>query len=72
MADRPLTWAAKAQVVGRPGYGPGMRSSPWLVGAILSAVLILLVLLIGGPTWAIAMGFVAVFLVMLMMFGTRE
>ena len=48
-----------------------MRSSPWLTGGILSAVLILLVVLIGGPTWAIAMGLVAVFLVLLLTFGTR-
>jgi hypothetical protein len=49
-----------------------MRPSPLIVGSVLTAVLILLVVLIGGPLWAIVMGLVAVFLVVLLTFGTRE
>lgn len=49
-----------------------MRPSPWIVGPGLTVVLVGLVLLVGGPAWAIVMGLLGVFLVMLMMFGTRE
>ena len=49
-----------------------MKPSPWLAGAGLTLVMVLLVLLVGGPVWAIGMGLLGVFLVMLMMFGTRE
>ena len=49
-----------------------MGTSPWIVGTALSVVLVLVVLLVGGPIWAIVMGLVAVFLVVLLTFGTRE
>ena len=48
-----------------------MQPSPLIVGTGMGLVLTLLVLLIGGPLWAIVMGMVAVFLVLLMTFGTR-
>lgn len=49
-----------------------MQPTPLIVGAGLSIALILVVVLVGGPFWAIVMGLVAVFLVVLLTFGTRE
>ena len=49
-----------------------MRPSPLIAGCALSVVLIVVVLLVGGPLWATVMGLVAVFLVVLLTFGTRQ
>jgi len=49
-----------------------MKPTPLVVGTGLSLALILVVILVGGPLWAIIMGLVAVFLVVLLTFGTRE
>jgi len=57
--------------VGRAGYGQRMKPSPLIVGTGMCLVLVLIVILIGGPAWAVAMGLVAVFLVLLLTFGTR-
>ena len=48
-----------------------MKPSPLIVGTGMCLVLVLIVILIGGPAWAVAMGLVAVFLVLLLTFGTR-
>jgi hypothetical protein len=48
-----------------------MKPSPLIVGTGMCVVLILVVILVGGPIWAIGMGLLAVFLVMLLTFGTR-
>jgi hypothetical protein len=49
-----------------------MKPTPLVVGTGLTIALVLIVVLVGGPLWAIIMGLVAVFLVVLLTFGTRE
>ena len=48
-----------------------MQPSPLIVGTLMGVVLVLIVILIGGPLWAVIMGLLAVFLVLLLTFGAR-
>ena len=48
-----------------------MSSQNWVLGAVLAVLLAGLVLAVGGPAWAVGLGPVAGFLVILLTFGLR-
>lgn len=49
-----------------------MNGQNWVIGATLAVLLAALVMVIGGPVWAVALGLVAGFLVVLLAVGLRE
>lgn len=49
-----------------------MNAQNWIIGGILAVLLALLVFAVGGPTWAIGLGLVAGFLVVLLTVGLRD
>ena len=49
-----------------------MTSQKWILGAFLAILLGALVLAVGGPGWAVGLGLVAGFLVVLLTVGLRE
>lgn len=49
-----------------------MTKQNWAVGAALAIVLAALVAAVGGPAWAVTLGLVAGFLVVLLAVGLRE
>lgn len=49
-----------------------MNAQNWIIGAILAVLLAVLVIAVGGPTWAVALGLVAGFLVVLLTVGLRD
>ena len=51
---------------------PSMNAQNWIIGGILAVLLALLVFAVGGPTWAIGLGLVAGFLVVLLTVGLRD
>ncbi len=51
---------------------PAMTSTSWVTATALGAVLALLAFAVGGPSWAIVLGLVGGFLVVLLTVGLRE
>jgi uncharacterized transporter YbjL len=49
-----------------------MTSTTWLTATVLGALLALLAFAVGGPSWAIVLGLVGGFLVVLLTVGLRE
>jgi hypothetical protein len=49
-----------------------MTSQNWILGAVLAVLLAALVLVIGGPGWAVGLGLVAGFLVVVLTVGLRD
>jgi len=49
-----------------------MTSQNWVLAAVLAVLLAALVLVVGGPVWAVGLGLVAGFLVVLLAVGLRE
>lgn len=49
-----------------------MTSQNWITGVVLAVLLAALVFAIGGPTWAVGLGLLAGFLVVLLAVGLRE
>jgi hypothetical protein len=49
-----------------------MNAQNWIIGGILAVLLALLVFAVGGPAWAVGLGLVAGFLVVLLTVGLRE
>ena len=59
-------------VVGTARYGRAMTRQNWIVGAALAVLVAALVLVIGGPGWAVGLGLLAGFLVVLLTVGLRD
>lgn len=49
-----------------------MIRQKWVLGSVLALLLAGLVLAVGGPLWAIVLGLVAGFLVVLLTLGLRD
>ncbi len=49
-----------------------MTAQKWVLGSVLALLLAGLVLAVGGPLWATALGLVAGFLVVLLTLGLRD
>jgi len=49
-----------------------MTTQAWTAAAILGVLLALLAVLVGGPTWAVVLGLVGGFLIVLLFVGLRE
>lgn len=49
-----------------------MNPQNWIIGGILAVLLAVLVFAVGGPPWAIGLGLVAGFLVVLLTVGLRD
>ncbi len=49
-----------------------MTAQNWVLGCVLAVLLAGLVLAVGGPIWAVALGLVAGFLVILLTLGLRD
>lgn len=49
-----------------------MTRQNWVLGMVLAVVLAALVLVVGGPGWAVVLGLVAGFLIVLLTVGLRE
>jgi hypothetical protein len=49
-----------------------MTTATWLIATALGAVLALLAIAVGGPAWAIVLGLVGGFLIVLLTVGLRE
>jgi hypothetical protein len=49
-----------------------MTRQNWSLGAVLAVLLAALVIAVGGPGWAVGLGLVAGFLIVLLTVGLRE
>jgi len=49
-----------------------MKSQNWILAAVLAVLLAALVMAIGGPGWAVGLGLVAGFLVVVLTVGLRD
>lgn len=49
-----------------------MNARGWIGGALLALALAVLAIAVGGPVWAVGLGLVGGFLVVLLTFGLRE
>jgi len=49
-----------------------MTAQSWIVAVVLGVVLALLALIVGGPPWAVVLGLVGGFLIVLLVVGLRE
>jgi hypothetical protein len=49
-----------------------MTAQNWVLGSVLAVLLGGLVLAVGGPTWAVALGLVAGMLVVVLTLGLRD
>ncbi len=49
-----------------------MTSQNWIIGVVLAVLLAALVMVVGGPVWAVGLGLVAGFLIVLLVIGLRE
>ena len=49
-----------------------MTSQNWIIGVVLAVLLAALVMVVGGPVWAVGLGLVAGFLIVLLVVGLRE
>jgi hypothetical protein len=48
-----------------------MTRQNWIVGAVLAVLLAALVMVVGGPGWAVGLGLLAGFLIVLLTVGLR-
>ena len=49
-----------------------MTSGTWMTAAVLGALLALLAVAVGGPAWAVLLGLVGGFLIVMLTLGLRE
>ena len=49
-----------------------MKSQTWILAAVLAVLLAALVMAIGGPGWAVGLGLVGGFLVVMLTVGLRD